>query len=148
MLKLYYLNITTWDGMCPGARHYYGRIHSDWKPDKCAERDSWDVEYKAAKPRGNFRVQFNSRQEVIHHAIKTFIAQKLFGILRIEDSSTCQPQRILICPKSVLEKAKQENRLWREMEEYYRLSGFGPKYGKRMDAINKEWQELWGLKYT
>lgn len=147
--KLYFLSITTWTGLCPGAMHYYGLIYGDWKPDKCAERDSWQVEADVENPRG-FRCQFNSRKEVIRQAKKTFVAHKLFGVLRVGDSGTYQPQRVLICPKSVRDKAIRENQLWKEQDALYRKYGDNPwKAGqaKRMEEINKEWAELWGIKF-
>jgi len=135
--------------------HYYGCIYGEFqrivpKPKYGLDFTREAHEVDNGKEGNEWTSRFESKKETIKHAVKTFQNLKLKGILRIGNSSTCQPQRILICPKLVLDKAKRENQLWREMEKYYRLEGDDPwpKYGKRMEEINKEWADLWGLKFT
>jgi hypothetical protein len=151
MMNKYFLSVTTWEGIAPGAVHYYGRIKGEFKsiiprPKFGLDftQESYDVE-RQFPDREGWKTRFDSKDAVIRAAIQTFQRLKLKGLLYIGDGSTAQPQRILIAPRSVESRARQENRLWQRMEHYYNIGGFDPwiKYGKQMDTINKQWNELW-----
>ncbi len=150
-MNKYYLSISTWSGIAPGAVHYYGRIKGEFrkiipKPKFGIDftQDSYDVEREFGDKEG-WKTRFSSESKVIRAAIDTFLRLKLKGVLYLGDSGTAQPQRILIAPRSVEAKAREENRLWQQMERYYELGGFDPwiKYGKQMSAINKRWEKIW-----
>ena len=87
-------------------------------------------------------LQDSLRELVITAAIKTFYHLKLKGLLCVGSAGTAQPLRILLAPKSVLQKAKQENKLWHRMEEIYARGGW-EKHEKEMQIICDQWEKLW-----
>jgi len=150
-MNRYYLSITTWNGLAPGATHYYGRLYGEFK-DVISKpkdgknslgfgREEYDVE-KSKPNKEGWKTRFNSEKSVITAAIKTFLRLKLKGLLYIGSAGTCQPQRILIAPKSLEKKAKEETRLWQKMETVYRRGGW-EQCEKEMEAICKQWEKLW-----
>jgi hypothetical protein len=143
----YYLSISTWAGLAPGATHYYGRIVSDFKavvpkPKVGLDFDCEEYDVERAKAYKGWKTRFDSEEQVIAAAIKTFLRLKLKGLLYIGSCGTAQPKRVLLAPKSLLEKAKQENRLWRQMEKVYARGGW-EKREKEMQTICDQWEALW-----
>jgi len=150
-MKRYYLSITTWTGICPGAIHFYGRIHGEYKKitpktKYSLDFDREDHDVDNGKDGVAWTTQFKNRKEVIKRAIETFQRLKLKGMLYIGDAGTVMPQRVLIAPPSVYEKAREENRLWQRTERLYRIGGDDPwkaGYGKEMDELCERWKKLW-----
>lgn len=147
-MNRYYLSISTWAELAPGATHYYGCIRGEFKdiiPKPKAglgfDREEYDVE--RLRPKKGWKTRFDSKQEVIKAAIATFLRLKLKGLLCVGSAGTVQPVRILLAPKSVLEKAKQENRLWHQMEKVYARGGW-EKHEKEIQTICNQWEKLWG----
>ena len=151
-MKKYYLHVTSWAGLAPGAMHYYGRIYGEYekiipKPKFGLDfsREDHDVE-SLIKDSEGWTTRFGSRKETIKEAIKTFQRLKLKGMLYLGDAGTSMPQRVLIAPPSVYEKAREENRLWRRTERLYRIGGNDPwkaGYGEEMDELCDRWKKLW-----
>lgn len=149
--KIVHLEITSWRGLSLGAIHYYGELigHKREKyttiklEQKCTRKAAIEENKKAremglpgrTRP-GELTNQFDSKEQLRKFAIKHWKEHFPKAVILIEgNSSTVEPQPILIGPKEIKDRV---NKLSREADTIDRWE----KNEKRMDEICDEWNEL------
>jgi hypothetical protein len=144
-LEKFYLSISTYKGMCPGAVHFFGRIQGEFKyivpKPKVGlnfTREQYDV-LRAKPDKDGFKQRFYARKSVMTAAIKWFKTNKKGDVLYLGSTCTAQPQQVLVGPNDVM---AFENRLWRKIEKAYERGGWETN-SKEMEAICADWREFW-----
>lgn len=154
-MKTSYLEIFTWAGSSVVwfAKHYYGKI---WFGDK-----NIDVEYVLIKkdttklnidsredffPGSKYKIgettsRFLDKERLIKEAIKLFKKDSYeYDVLLEGDHCTCDPQKMLIGPDGISEKA---NLIWEQFESY---DGWNCQKSEEQEVrkICDRWDEIVG----
>lgn len=157
MEKIAYLDIRTWVGTYYVwyAQHYYGHIEFGNKKvelytkltaeeaEKMNKKDS-SLLPAAQYKEGEQTSRFTDKNLLIVEAIKEFAKNSHgYEILIEGESAVCDPQRMLVGPEEMMEKA---NSIWEEFESF---DGWNCRKEQEplVEEICKRWEEVVGIEY-
>lgn len=133
MAKVYYLSISSYAGIVPGACHFHGRIRSN-EMEHAHDLETTEL-YRGKKI---LTGRFNSQRTLID-AAKRWLKENAAhnAILILGSHANCDPQRVLVGSRTL---RKAANAIWRT---YEKLGGWDDKsHYKEVQALCCAWELL------